>query len=253
MSSFTSLVFQQENCRKNDCVVKIMCKQKCCIKYFRSIYNGISYKVLHSYGCSLSLSISPSCTWIPFFFLPLARALVFTLKVSVNSQSSIHLWRHNMFLLTFLLFDVRHLHGKLSTHFPFCHHTSWIYMPSSLRPFDCHSHAQISNIIQQKQSQRNTPRQSYCFFFALHKRTPHKMYYMLHHHFHYYYYKHLFSVHIILAYIMCTWKLSPASSSTQIGTFAFDRCASFSFLTLHYRDTYTGPWSAHVTFLLYFF
>lgn len=117
-----------------------------------------------------------------------------------------------MLLLTFLLFDVRHLHGKLNTHVPFGHHTPWIHVllsfPLPSIPTLTQKKYQISNIIQRKRSQRNTPHQSHCFFFALHKQTPHKIYYMLHHRFHYYYYKHLFSVHIILAYIMRTWKLS---------------------------------------------
>lgn len=110
---------------------------------------------------------------------------------------------------------------------------------------------QISNIIQRKRSQRNTPHQSHCFFFALHKQTPHKIYYMLHHRFHYYYYKHLFSVHIILALyyigiynaylktLTYTHHHHKSAHSHLIAVFPFLR----TFLTMHYPDAYTGPWS----------
>lgn len=160
-----------------------------------------------------------------------------------------------MLLLTFLLFDVRHLHGKLNTHVPFGHHTPWIHVllsfPLPSIPTLTQKKYQISNIIQRKRSQRNTPHQSHCFFFALHKQTPHKIYYMLHHRFHYYYYKHLFSVHIILALyyigiynaylktLTYTHHHHKSAHSHLIAVFPFLR----TFLTMHYPDAYTGPWS----------
>lgn len=149
-----------------------------------------------------------------------------------------------MLLLTFLLFDVRHLHGKLNTHVPFGHHTPWIHVllsfPLPSIPTLTQKKYQISNIIQRKRSQRNTPHQSHCFFFALHKQTPHKIYYMLHHRFHYYYYKHLFSIYnAYLKTLTYTHHHHKSAHSHLIAVFPFLR----TFLTMHYPDAYTGPWS----------
>lgn len=147
---------------------------------------GISYSHthVHLYSCTLYLSLS--------------RLLVFSLKVSVNSQSSIHL-AHNMFFLTFLLFDVRHLHGKLNIHFPFCHHchTHIHAPPPPLFSTSIHSHKYIKQYTVKTKHTKFTHHQSF-FFLPPHLAQTNTIdiLYVLHRHFHYYYYyyyKHLFS------------------------------------------------------------